>query len=155
MPFALVTIGLLMIVTGARDTYADFGAKVVSEFQGPNNFTYWIAGIGGVGALGYYEPLRAFSRLFMTLIILTIFVKADTGFFDQFSAALKAGPVAPKTPDSENAGATPSKFGTTLDSMLKGSTKTAETAHLDPNNSGKKTPIENANTVARILGIFF
>jgi hypothetical protein len=105
MPFALVTIGLLMIVTGAKDTYAQFGSQIVKDFTGANNFTFWIVGLGSVGALGYIEQFRIFSRLFMTLIIIVMLLK-NGGFFDQFTAALQSGPVAPEksTAKAETAG---------------------------------------------------
>jgi len=94
MAFVLVTVGILMIVTGAKGTYAAFGSQVASDFTGSQPFTYWLAAIGGIGALGYVDALRTFSRLFMSLILVAM-VLANKGFFAQFTAALKQGPVAP------------------------------------------------------------
>lgn len=93
MPFALVIIGLLMIVTGARDTYKDFGAQVTQDFTGEGNFLYWIAALGAVGAVGYAPEFRTFSRVFMALIIVALILK-NGGFFDKFSQALNTAPVA-------------------------------------------------------------
>lgn len=90
-----------MIVTGAKGTYAQFGSQVASDFTGPGNFTYWVAAIFGIGALGYIDALRTFSRLFMALILISM-VLANKGFFAKFTAALKQGPVAPP----QTAGAT-------------------------------------------------
>jgi len=95
MPFALVTIGLLMIVTGARNTFGAMGRQIAGDFTGPGNFTYWLLSIGTVGAVGYAAPMRKFSIMFMTLILLAM-VLAHKGFFNQFYAAIKQGPVAPK-----------------------------------------------------------
>lgn len=92
MQFALVTIGLLMIVTGARDTYAAFGQQLVSDFTGEGNFTYWIAAIGALGALGAYAPLRGFSRAFIALVIVAMVLR-NGGVFDKFTEALNMGPV--------------------------------------------------------------
>lgn len=94
MAFVLVTVGLLMIVTGARGTYAQFGSQVAADFTGSQPFTYWLAAIGSVGAIGYIDALRTFSRLFLTLILVSM-VLANKGFFAKFTDALKTGPIAP------------------------------------------------------------
>lgn len=103
MGFALLIVGLLMVITGARGTYAQFGSQVASEFQGQNNFTYWLIALGTIGAVGYIQPLQTISRWLMTLILLSIFL-SHKGFFAQFQAALKAGPKAPNVPNATNSG---------------------------------------------------
>jgi hypothetical protein len=92
MPFALVLIGLLMIVTGVRNTHAAFGQQIVSDFTGPQNFTTWMVAIGAMGSLGYIEALRPLSRSFMTLIIISFILK-NGGVFDKFQEALAKGPL--------------------------------------------------------------
>jgi len=87
MPFALVTIGLIMIVTGAKGTQNELGEQVLKDFTGENNFLYWIASIGTVGALGYIKPIEPLSRAFMALIIIAMIIR-NGGFFDMFTAAL-------------------------------------------------------------------
>jgi len=104
MGFVLVTAGLLMIVTGAKGTYAQFGQQVASDFTGPGNFTYWIVSLGAVGALGYIESMRVFSRLFMALILIAMLL-SNRGFFQKLTDALKSGPVAPKAVPSQASGA--------------------------------------------------
>lgn len=91
MPFALVIIGLVLIVTGAKDTYREFGAELVEDFTGPGNFTYWIVSIGAVGALGYVPALRGISRAFLALIVLSM-VLSNRGVFAKLTQALQAGP---------------------------------------------------------------
>ena len=100
MGFALTTIGLLMIVVGAKGTHKEFGAQLVSDFTGPNNFMYWLAALGTVGALGYVQSMRALSHAFLALIIIAIFLSND-GFFAKLQDAMKQGPVAP--PKAANA----------------------------------------------------
>lgn len=95
MAFVLVTVGILMIVTGAKGTYSQFGSQVASDFTGSQPFTYWLAAIGSIGALGYIDALRTFSRMFMALILVAMVI-ANKGFFAQLQAALKQGPVAPQ-----------------------------------------------------------
>lgn len=94
MGFAILFVGLLMVITGARGTYAQFGTQIASEFRGPNNFAYWFIAIGSIGALGYIQSLQTISRYLMALILLSLFL-SHRGFFAQFNAALKTGPVAP------------------------------------------------------------
>jgi hypothetical protein len=118
MGFALLFIGLLMIVTGARGTYAQFGTQLASEFQGQNNFTYWIIALVALGALGYIKPVQTISRLLMTLVIIVLFL-AHKGFFQQFQAALAAGP---KQPNALPAGATTSSAGSSGFSVPSGVT---------------------------------
>jgi hypothetical protein len=91
MSFALVIFGLLMIVTGARDTYKQFGSQITQDFVTQGGFLYWVAAIGAVGALGYVPSLRAFSRVFMGLIIVAMVLK-NGGFFNKLQEALKQGP---------------------------------------------------------------
>lgn len=94
MGLALVIIGLLMVVTGARGTYQQFGSLLVGEFSGSNNFAYWLFAIGGVGALGYIPALQTISRYLLALVLLVLFL-AHKGFFAQFTNALKSGPQQP------------------------------------------------------------
>lgn len=95
MPYALVIIGLLMIVTGINDTYRQFGSQVAGDFTGNKSFIVWIVAIGSVGALGYVKELRSFSHYFMALIVISM-VLANKGVFANFQAALKAGPATPQ-----------------------------------------------------------
>lgn len=100
MGFALVIIGLLMVITGGRGTYAQFGSQLASEFQGKNSFTYQMIGLGTVGALGYIPALQTFSRWALALILLVILIgnKNSSGFFTAFQSALASGPKVPATP---------------------------------------------------------
>jgi hypothetical protein len=129
MPFALVFIGLLLIVSGARDTYQQFGSQVVQDMTGSGGsnplaqtsswltglgvpsgilsalgiggggFIYWIIAVIIIGAIGYYEPMKGVSRLFLLLIVIG-FIVANGGVFQQFTAALQQGPIqaTPATP---------------------------------------------------------
>lgn len=94
MPFALIIIGLVMIVTGARNTHAALGDQIVSDFTGEKNFTYWVISIGSVGALGYVKPFEEMSRMFMLLIILAMVIK-NGAVFDKLMEAIRLGPEAP------------------------------------------------------------
>lgn len=94
MPFALVFIGLVMIVTGAKGTQSALGRQLVNDFTGQGNFFYWFAAIGTLGALGSIPGFKPFSRMFMTLIIVAMVLR-NGGVFDKFMQAIKEGPVSP------------------------------------------------------------
>ncbi len=102
MGIGFTLIGLVLIITGARDTYAAFGNQLRADFTGPGNFTFWIASIALVGALGYVPQLRTFSHYFMALILLALLL-SHQGFFSKLSAALATGPVTPSPPTNGTA----------------------------------------------------
>lgn len=113
MPFALVTIGLILVITGARNTHKDFGATLAADFTGPGNFTWWLVAIGSVGALGYIRGMEGFSRAFMALIIISMVLK-NGGVFDKAREALAKGPIAPVAAASN----TPGGSGVTDSSLI-------------------------------------
>lgn len=86
-------MGLLMVVSAVKNTHVQLGEQIKSDFTGPGNFTYWIAAIGIVGAVGYIKPLQAFANAFLTLIVLSFILK-NGGVFDKLSDALSQGPLA-------------------------------------------------------------
>jgi flagellar biosynthesis component FlhA len=100
MPFALVFIGLVMIVTGAKGTQSALGRQLVTDFTGQGNFFYWFAAIGTLGALGSIPGFKPFSRMFMTLIIVAMVLR-NGGVFDKFMQAIKEGPVSPSKGSTE------------------------------------------------------
>lgn len=100
MPFALVFIGILLIVTGAKNTYKEFGAELIEDFTGEGNFTWWIVSIGAIGALGYIKELQSFSRLFLVLIVTAMLI-SNRGVFAKLTGALQSGPTHP-TPETTN-----------------------------------------------------
>lgn len=126
MAFVLTFTGLLMIVTGVKGTYAQFGAQVVSDFTGSQPFTYWVAAILGVGAIGYIDALRTVSRMFLALILISM-ILANKGFFNQLMAALKAGPIAPQStagaPSANQASSSPGVGGADGSTLKQSLTK--------------------------------
>lgn len=100
MPFALVIIGLLMIITGINNTYAQFGSQLQTDFGGSKGFIVWALALSAVGALGYIENLRTFSHYFMALILIS-FILSNKGVFQNLQAALAKGPTAPNAPPSQ------------------------------------------------------
>jgi hypothetical protein len=91
MPYALVIIGLLMIITGVLNTYAAFATQLQNDMGG---FIVWVIALGAVGALGYVENLRTFSHYFMALILIALILN-NKGVFANFQKAMASGPIAP------------------------------------------------------------
>lgn len=100
MPFALLLIGLVLVVSGVKNTLGELATTVKSDFSGEGNFFYWITAIGAVGAVGYIPSARTFSRMFLTLILVAM-VLSNRGFFAQFGAAI--GSITAPAPASANA----------------------------------------------------
>jgi hypothetical protein len=88
MPFALITIGLIMIVTGVKGTQGMMAAQLRSDATG---FITWVVAIGAIGALGYVEKLRTFSHYFMALVLIAMLL-SNRGFFAELQKAISAGP---------------------------------------------------------------
>lgn len=107
MPFALVIVGLLMVVTGAKGTHAALGQELRADFTGEGNFLYWLLALGIIGAVGVIPGMQNFSRLFMTLAIVSMVLK-NKGAFDKLKEAIELGPeAAPKSPDIVTASPAP------------------------------------------------
>lgn len=92
MPFAFFIIGITLIVAGVRNTASDLFTLVKGDFQGDNNYIRWVVAILILGSLGYIDQLKTFSRAFLFLIIVTLFLKNGRGFFDQFNKAISSNP---------------------------------------------------------------
>jgi hypothetical protein len=112
MPFGFAVIGLILIISGLQNTYAQLGAQLQKDFSGRDSFMPWIVVLGGVGATGYVERLRPVATAFMTLLVLVMFLAAK-GFFPKLDAALKQGAVAPTATPVAAAGLT-GALGNTL-----------------------------------------
>lgn len=88
MSFALLIIGIVLLVSAIRNTQAGLVAVLRSDFTGPNNFTYWVIALIVIGAIGYVDKLKPLSDGLLVLIIVALFLSKG-GFFNQFQSALK------------------------------------------------------------------
>lgn len=95
MSFALLIIGLALIVSAIRGTHLQLLGLVYGDFTGEANFWYWIAAILLVGAVGFVPKLKGLSDGLLVIILLVLVLKRgnpDTaeggGFFQQFVDAL-------------------------------------------------------------------
>ena len=87
MPFALLIVGTLLLVSGVRGTSGQLATLVKQDFTGSGNFIYWIVAILILGAIGYSDELKPLSRIFTVLVIVVLFL-SNGGFFQQFTSAL-------------------------------------------------------------------
>lgn len=92
MPIFILIIGVILIASGVNDKLGQLTDLLKEDFNPSDNgpgFHYWGLGIIGIGAIGYYKPLRPFSLMFLALIIVGILLKKDGGFFDKLNKTLK------------------------------------------------------------------
>ncbi len=100
MPFALLLIGIWLLVAGVRNTAGPASqpgtlfALVHGDLTGPDNFAYWFIAIVLIGALGYVPKLKPLSTAFLALVVVVLFLNKGSasgiggGFFKQFTAGI-------------------------------------------------------------------
>jgi hypothetical protein len=87
MPFALLIVGVFLLVAGVRGTQNTLFALVKGDFTGTDNFIYWLLAILIIGAIGYIPKLKPISTGFLVLVIVVLFLSKG-GFFAQFTSAI-------------------------------------------------------------------
>jgi hypothetical protein len=91
MAFALIILGLLLLVAATRNTQDQLFTLLKSDFTGPNNFVFWVVSLLVIGAVGYIPKLKPLSTAFLVLVVLVLFLTkgnpqlAGGGFFEQFT----------------------------------------------------------------------
>lgn len=110
MPFALIAIGLLLVITAYNNTQTVLSAQLQKDISGSTGFIYWIAAIVIVGAIGYIKPLEPVSRVFLALILVVLFL-TNQGVFSQFNAALGGAAGGIGTGSAKGAGDTEGESG--------------------------------------------
>jgi hypothetical protein len=109
MPFALLIIGAVLLISAVKGTQEDLFALVRGDFTGPQNFIYWMVAILLIGGLGYIPKIKPISVAFLSLVVLVLFLargdptKAGGGFFEKFTAGI--GSSTNKVTDSTAAAA--------------------------------------------------
>lgn len=118
-----------MVVTAAKGSHGALGNQLVKDFTGPGNFVYWFIAIGIIGAVAYLPKGEKLAKPFLALV-LSAMILANKGFFAQFMAAMKSGPVAPPRDKATGSQSTASSGG----------------------NDGLKTAAKITGDVAQITG---
>lgn len=93
MAFALLIIGITLIVSAVRNTVTDLITLIKGDFSGQGNFLYWIAALLLVGAVGYIPRLKPISDGLLVAIVLAVLLsrgnpKGSYNFFGKFTQAL-------------------------------------------------------------------
>ncbi len=94
MAFALLIIGITLIVAAVRNTQGTLVDLLIRDFSGEGNFVYWIVALLLVGSVGYVPRLKPISDGFLVIIILALLLSrgnpksASGGFFEKFTEAL-------------------------------------------------------------------
>jgi hypothetical protein len=84
MPFVLIISGVVLLIAAIRDKQQQLFFLLGNDFTGTDNFIYWFLSILIIGAIGYIPKLKPVSDGFLVLVILVLFLRKGTGFFDMF-----------------------------------------------------------------------
>ena len=84
MPFVLIIAGIVLLIAAIRNSQGDLFHLLAGDFTGPNNFIFWFVSILIIGAIGYIPKLKPVSDGFLILVILVLFLRRGSGFFDMF-----------------------------------------------------------------------
>jgi hypothetical protein len=95
VPFIFIIVGIVLLVSGVRGTASNLLTLVTGDLTGSNNFIYWILSILIIGAIGYVQDFRAFSRALLVLVLVVLVLAEDKssgngGFFTQFQSAINS-----------------------------------------------------------------
>jgi len=85
MPFVLIISGTVLLIAAIRNTQQSLFYLMANDFTGKNNFVYWFLSILIIGAVGYIPRAKPISDGFLILVILALFLRKGTGFFDMFN----------------------------------------------------------------------
>jgi hypothetical protein len=93
MPFVFGVIGVVFLIAGVRGTSDELSDLLKGDVTGENNFIYWILAIGILGALGYVDTLRPFSRALLALVLVVLVIttgkkQGGGGLFAKFTQAV-------------------------------------------------------------------
>lgn len=108
MPFALLIIGIVLLIAAIRGTQSQLFSLVAGDFSGPNNFIFWAFSILVVGSIGYIPKAKPISTAFIVLAIVVLVLtrgnpnSAGGGFFQQLITQLKTTQTA--TPNATGLG---------------------------------------------------
>lgn len=86
MPLVILAIGLMLFVSGMRNTQDELLTLLKSDFTGGKNgngFLSWMLAIAAIVVIGYYKPVRPISDAFLLLVIIILFL-SNKGVASQF-----------------------------------------------------------------------
>lgn len=90
MPFLIIIVGLILIVTAVRGTTGDLASNLSQDIS--SGFVRWLAAIVVIGAIGYVPALERPSRYLLALVAIVIMLTSGKGFLDQFVQQIENPP---------------------------------------------------------------
>jgi len=91
MPFVLVIVGAILVVTAFNNSHGSLGQALQTDLPG---YFKWGAAIAAILGLGYVPGLKTASRWLLALVLLVIVLKNYSGIFAGFTSFAKSGPAA-------------------------------------------------------------
>ena len=88
MPYALIAIGLLLTIAGARNKQGELFTLVKGDFSGNHSYIWWAVSIIAIGAIGYIKTARPLANMFLALV-LVVLILHNSGVFAKFTDAIK------------------------------------------------------------------
>lgn len=86
MGFALIIIGLVLVLSAVRNETDELNAILADDFLGrggQGSYFTWVVAMLLIGAIGVYKPLRPVSDGFLALVIVVLLI-GNEGFFSKF-----------------------------------------------------------------------
>jgi hypothetical protein len=83
MAVAFLLIGVVLLITAARNTYAQLFTLLAGDFTGQNNFIFWMVSIILIGSIGYIPKAKPISTGLLGLVIVVLVLTKGKGFFGQ------------------------------------------------------------------------
>lgn len=87
MPFILVIIGVILLVTAIQGTTTQLGSMLAQDTFGTGGFVYWFVAIIIIGSVGYIKPFKTLSDTGLALVVLVLFL-SHGGVFAKFNQQL-------------------------------------------------------------------
>jgi len=105
MPFFLLIVGVVFLVSAAKGTQQNLFSLLKGDFSGPDNYFYWLVSILVVGAFGYIPKFKPVSDMFLVLIVLSlVLTRGKAGLFQKASAVLNSTASTAPTTSQINTG---------------------------------------------------
>jgi hypothetical protein len=97
MPFILIIIGALLLISAVRNTYGDLATALEADVP---PYAKWALAIVGTGSLGYVPGMREISRWLLALVIIVIVLKNYQAILNGFTSleSVPAASTASATP---------------------------------------------------------
>jgi len=109
MPYVIVILGIVLVVTALRGTTAMLGKQIATDTVAAGGFVWWFIAILIIGGLGYIKALRGLSDAFLALVIIALVV-SNKGIFAQAQSAVQQI-VADAQKGAASVGQTPTQYG--------------------------------------------